>query len=86
MDLDELARDYWAAPPYDGSDDHSFDEINDVLDPSSDARVSDMLRALALSAPEEHRQAYIGTWCIENLETLRGPGAPGESVRLLVAA
>lgn len=86
MDLEELARAYWAAPLYDGSDGHPFDEINDVLDLSSDARVSAMLGALALSAPDERKRAYIGTWCLENLETLRGESSPGESVRLLVAA
>ena len=93
MDLDELARAYWAAPPYDehdhseGFSKHPFDELQDLQLDADDEQLSGMLRALALSAPSKRQLASVGTQWVSALEyKFDAEGDPGKSVRLLVAA
>ena len=93
MDLDELARAYWAAPPYDehdhseGYEKHPFDLLQDLQLDAPDEQLSGMLRALARSAPTEKALASVGTQWVSALEyRFDAEGDPGRSVRLLMAA
>ena len=91
MDLDELARAYWAAPPYDehdhseGFEKHPFDLIQDLQLDGTDAQLTEMLRALALTAPTG-RLASIGDQWIASLEyKFDAEGDTGKSLELLRA-
>ena len=93
MDLDELARAYWAAPPYDehdhsdGFEKHPFDSLQDLQLDATDDELSRMLRSLALTAPSPKQLASVGSQWVSALEyKFDAEGDPGKSVRLLVAA
>ena len=93
MDLDELARAYWAAPPYDehdhsdGFEKHPFDSLQDLQLDATDEELSRMLRSLALTAPSQKQLASVGSQWVTALEyKFDAEGDPGKSVRLLVAA
>ena len=93
MDLDELARAYWAAPPYDehdhsdGFEKHPFDSLQDLQLDATDEELSRMLRSLALTAPSQKQLASVGSQWVSALEyKFDAEGDPGKSVRLLVAA
>ena len=87
-DFEELARAYWASPPYDrtwdSDEEHPFDTIVELLD-SDDATLSALLRALALAAPEE-RLPFLGTSWVESLENrFEREGTVGKSITVLLA-
>ena len=93
MDLDDLARAYWAAPPYDehdhsdGFEKHPFDSLQDLQLDATDEELSRMLRSLALTAPSQKQLASVGSQWVSALEyKFDAEGDPGKSVRLLVAA
>jgi len=93
VDLDELARAYWAAPPYDehdhsdGFEKHPFDSLQDLQLDATDEELSRMLRSLALTAPSQKQLASVGSQWVSALEyKFDAEGDPGKSVRLLVAA
>jgi len=93
VDLDELARAYWAAPPYDehdhsdGFEKHPFDSLQDLQLDATDEELSRMLRSLALTAPSQKQLASVGSQWVTALEyKFDAEGDPGKSVRLLVAA
>ena len=93
MDLDDLARAYWAAPPYDehdhsdGFEKHPFDSLQDLQLDATDEELSRMLRSLALTAPSQKQLASVGSQWVTALEyKFDAEGDPGKSVRLLVAA
>ncbi len=93
MDLDELARAYWAAPPYDehdhseGFEKHPFDELQDLQLDGDDEEMTRMLRALSQTAQTEEQQAHVGTQWVEALEyKFDAEGDVGKSIRLLIAA
>jgi hypothetical protein len=90
VDLDELARAYWAAPPYDEHDHsdgfakHPFDEIQDLQLDGTDEQLAAMLRALALSATTPAQLASIGDQWIASLEyKFDAEGDTGKSLVLL---
>ena len=88
FDFTELARVYWASPPYDRSwdadEEHPFDTIVELLD-SDDATLSALLLALALAAPLE-RLPSLGTSWVESLEyRFEREGAVGKSITVLLA-
>ncbi len=93
MDLDELARAYWAAPPYDehdhsdGFEKHPFDSLQDLQLDATDEELSRMLRSLALTAPSQKQLASVGSQWVTALEyKFDAEGDTGKSLRLLVAA
>ena len=93
MDFDELARAYWAAPPYDehdhsdGFEKHPFDSLQDLQLDATDEELSRMLRSLALTSPSQTQLASVGSQWVTALEyKFDAEGDPGKSVRLLVAA
>ena len=93
MDLDELARAYWAAPPYDehdhsdGFEKHPFDLLQDLQLDATDEQLSRMLRSLALTAPSPRQLASVGSQWVSALEyKFDAEGDTGKSIRLLVAA
>jgi len=93
VDLDDLARAYWAAPPYDehdhsdGFEKHPFDSLQDLQLDATDEELSRMLRSLALTAPSQTQLASVGSQWVTALEyKFDAEGDPGKSVRLLVAA
>ena len=93
MDLDELARAYWAAPPYDEHDHsagfvkHPFDSLQDLQLDATDEDLSRMLRSLALTAPSPKHLASVGSQWVSALEyKFDAEGDTGKSVRLLVAS
>ncbi len=90
MDLDELARAYWAAPPYDehdhsdGFEKHPFDVIQDLQLDGTDEQLTAMLRALALAAATPSQLASIGDQWIASLEyKFDAEGDTGRSLVLL---
>jgi hypothetical protein len=93
VDLDELARAYWAAPPYDehdhsdGFEKHPFDSLQDLQLDATDEELSRMLRSLALTAPSQKQLASVGSQWVTALEyKFDAEGDTGKSLRLLVAA
>ena len=93
MDLDDLARAYWAATPYDehdhsdGFEKHPFDSLQDLQLDATDEELSWMLRSLALTAPSQTQLASVGSQWVTALEyKFDAEGDPGKSVRLLLAA
>ena len=93
MDLDDLARAYWAAPPYDehdhsdGFEKHPFDSLQDLQLDATDEELSRMLRSLALTAPSQKQLASVGSQWVTALEyKFDAEGDTGKSLRLLVAS
>lgn len=92
MDFDELARAYWAAPPYDdhdhsdGFEKHPFDLIQDLQLDGTDEQLTAMLRALGQTAPSADQLASIGDQWVASLEyKFDAEGETGKALVLLAA-
>jgi len=90
VDYDELARAYWAAPPYDehdhsdGFEKHPFDVIQDLQLDGTDGELTAILRALALTASTPQQLASIGDQWVASLEyKFDAEGDTGKSLVLL---